>query len=171
VLAVGPEVKYIHAVTPWFHLITSAGLDKRTYNRTHDYNGVYGYMGEYARVFLGEKGHTLLVGARYMGASADKSDYSYNGWEGLVHLDIKLPYDLTFSPEVSFGQISYNGRATALETRDRKDDRLSAGADITWAITPAWSLEAGYRHINNDSRSALYEYDRHAVNIGMAWKF
>jgi opacity protein-like surface antigen len=72
---------------------------------------------------------------------------------------------------LSFRQTVYDGRATALETRDRKDDRLSVGADISYAITPAWNLEASYRYIDNDSRSELYEYDRHVVNIGMAWKF
>lgn len=171
VLAVGPEIKYIHAAQPWLHLITTAGLDRRTYNRSADYNGMYGYVGEYARLFLGEKGHMLLVGARYMGASADNNDYSYDGWEGLARLDLKLPWDLTLSPQVAFSQTFYKGRATALETRDRKDDCLAVGADISYAVTPSWSIEAGYRYIDNESRSNLYDYDRHVISMGVRWSF
>lgn len=171
VTALGPELKYVRAVWPWLQLISSAGLEKRNYNQSGGRNGAYGYIGEYARFFLGGQGHELLLGARYLTSSAHDNNYSYNGWEGLVRFDLKLPYDFTLSPNLTYTQEFYKGPATALEDSDREDDRLRAGLDLTYAINESWSVETGYYYTNNDSNSELYKYDQHVVNLGLAWNF
>ena len=60
---------------------------------------------------------------------------------------------------------------TALETRHRKDERLRVGADLSYAITEAWSIEASYYYVDTFSTCKLYKHDQHAVSLGVAWKF
>jgi len=65
----------------------------------------------------------------------------------------------------------YKGPATALETRDRKDERLRVGADLSYAINEAWSIEVSYYYANTFSTCNLYKYDQHVISLGVAWKF
>lgn len=171
VSALGPELRYIHALTPRVHLITAANLDWRDYSRGSGRNGAYGSIGEYARFFFGEAGHEFVLGASYLYGGADEKDYRYDGWQGTARFTFKLPRDVTASPFVSFGQEFYKGPATALETRKRKDERWRTGLDLAYAINESWSIEASYAYTDNDSRSSLYTYDQHVVSMGVAWKF
>jgi opacity protein-like surface antigen len=156
--------------TPYY-TTTLAGLEQRAYNRVSDRNGQYYSAGQYGRFFFGEAGHQFLIGASYLGAATDKNRYDYDGWQALARFDFKLPYNFTLSPYASFGQEYYNGPATALETRDRRDDRRILGTDLTYAINDAWSLEFGYQYRNTDSTSNLYTYDQHVARMGVAWSF
>jgi opacity protein-like surface antigen len=171
VTALGAELRYIHAVTPWLHLMADAALEQRTYNRSDFHNGAFGRAGGYARFFFGDAGHEFLIGAGYVGASAEWHHYGYDGWQGLARFSFKLPYGFTLSPQVSFTQEFYKGPATALEVRHRQDDRLRVGADISYALSESWSIEASYYYSNNYSTCNLYKYDQHLVSLGVAWKF
>lgn len=171
VLAAGPELRYTFAPHPRLHLITAANLDKRDYSRNSDRNGAYGSVGEYARFFFGQAGHSFMIGASYFGGGAKEKDYRYDGWQGSARFSFNLPRGFTASPFVSFGQEYYKGPATSLETRDRKDDRWRAGLDLAYDLNDSWSLEAQYAYSDNDSRSELYTYDQHVVSMGVAWKF
>ena len=171
VRALGAELRYAHAVTPWLHLIADAGLDSRAYNESHNRNGAFGRAGGYARFLFGDAGHEFVIGAGYVGASAQRVEYVYDGWQGLARFSFKLPYGFTLSPSVSFTQELYKGPGTALETRYRQDDRLRVGADLTYAINEAWSIEAAYHYTNTHSTCNLYKYDQHMISLGVAWKF
>ena len=171
VTALGAELRYIHAVTPWLHLISDTTLEQRTYTKSGYHNGAFCHTGGYARFFFGDDGHEFLIGAGFVGASAKWRDYGYDGWEGLARFSFKLPYGFTLSPQVSFTQEFYQGPATALETRKRQDDRLRIGADLSYAINESWSIEASYYYTDNSSTCKLYKYDQHLVSLGLAWKF
>lgn len=171
VSAFGPEGTFLWAVTPKTHLITRGGIDQRVYSQDQPRNGVYGWIGEYLRFFLGEKNHELVLGGRYIGASADKTDYSYDGWEGSARLLLKLPYAFELGPFVSFAQEYYNGPGTALESKSRRDDRWRMGSTLTYRITEAWAAEMNYQYTNNDSNCGLYKYEQHLVTTGIAWNF
>lgn len=171
VLAAGPEVLYVHAVRPYFQLITRGSLDARDYVSDSARNGAYWSAGEYARFFFGSQNHEFMAGGRGYGGSANNGDYSYNAWEASASFTFKLPYRFEVSPQVSYAQEYYNGPATTLETKDREDKRLTLGVGVVYRLTETWSLEAGYQYTNNDSCSALYDYDRHLVTTGVAWSF
>jgi opacity protein-like surface antigen len=171
VAACGPEATFLWAATPSLHLIFRGGFEWRDYSRDRPRNGLSGSTGAYARVFFGADNHELLLGGRYLGAGANKRDYRYDGWEGVARVLFKLPYGFELSPSLTFGQEYYQGPATILETRDRRDERVRAGLGLTYRINEAWSLEAGYQYTHNHSTSALYKYDQHFINTGIAWSF
>ncbi len=171
VAAIGPEGTFLWALTPSVQLVSRGGIDHRVYSQDPGRNGTYGWIGQYLRLFFGPDNHEFVAGARYLGASADTGDYSYNGWEGSARFLFKLPYGFELGPFASFTQEYYNGPATTLEKRDRKDDRWRLGTTLTYRITEAWSVETSYQYSNNDSRSTLYDYDQHLVTVGIAWSF
>lgn len=169
--AIGPEAIFLWAATPSVQLITRGGMDKRTYSRDDNRDGVYYWVGEYLRLFAGERNHEIILGVRYLGGVADHGDYSYDGWEGSLGLTLKLPYQFEFSPFISYTQEFYHGPATILESKDREDDRLRTGANLVYHINDDWDAELMYQYTNNDSNSPLYDYDQHLVTTGVVWKF
>ena len=172
VTALGGELRYARVITPWLHLIADTALESRAYNNDgYNRNGVFGRAGGYARFIFGDAGHEFIIGAGYVGASAQRVQYKYDGWQGLARFNFKLPYGFTLSPSISFNQEWYKGPGTALETRYRQDDRLRVGADISYAINEAWSIEASYYYANTFSTCNLYKNDQHLVSLGVAWKF
>ena len=171
VSAFGPEATFLWAATPAFQLITRGGIDRRAYSRSSDRNGAYGWIVEYARFFFGKDNHEFLVGGRFLGASADRSDYGYTGWEGTARLLFKLPYGFEFAPFAAYTWENYNGPATALESEDRRDGRLRLGGALTYRIDESWSVELNYQYTGNDSTSNLYDYKQHYVSTGVAWSF
>ncbi|MDR2573174.1 MAG: translation initiation factor IF-2 [Desulfovibrio sp.] len=171
VSAFGPEATFLWAAKPAFHLITRGGIDRRVYSRNSDRNGAYGWIGEYARFFFGADNHELLVGGRFLGASANRSDYGYAGWEGTARLLFKLPYGFEFAPFAAYTWENYNGPATVLETGNRRDERLRLGGGLTYRIDESWSVELNYQYSENNSTSNLYDYKQHYISSGMIWNF
>ncbi|MDR2489491.1 MAG: tetratricopeptide repeat protein [Desulfovibrio sp.] len=172
VSALGGEAVWLWAATPALQLISRGGIDRRIYSRDPDRNGAYYNAGQYLRFFFGESNHySLMLGARYTGASANDKDYGYDGWEGSARLTFNLPHSLEFAPFAAFSQEFYNGPATALEMERRRDDKRRMGASLTWRLTESWSVETVYQCVKNDSRSALYDYAQHMVSAGVAWSF
>jgi hypothetical protein len=171
VASYGPEGTLIWAVDPSLQLILKGNLEKRDYSRDRLHNGLYGSAGLYTRVFLGEDKHELLLGGRFLGADADKSDYGYNGWEGTARLLFKLPHGFELTPFFVYSQEFYKGPATALESSNRRDNRLRAGLSLTYRITEAWAVEAMYQYTRNNSNSALYDYGQNFFSIGVVWSF
>lgn len=171
VYAAGPEGFFVHAPTSWFQLITRAGIDKRDYVRDRRRNGTYGYAGQYARFFFGDKQHEFMAGGRYLGGRAGRRDYSYDGWEASASFLFKLPYSFEFAPSISYTREYYKGPATALEWKKRQDERLRVGAGLIYRLTKDLSLEAFYQYTKNNSESNYHEFDRHLTTFGATWTF
>ena len=171
VMAMGPELTFVYALTPSWSLITAAGWDSRIYSDSADRNGGYGWAGQYVSFFFGEARHEFNLGGRVLWGAANVDDYSYEGFEGSARLRFKLPRGFELAPFASLTQEFYHGPATALETRKRWDSRWRLGAALTWHINDAWSIEAMYQYSNNESSSQLYDYRQHLVTTGVAWSF
>ena len=171
VSSAGPEATFLYAVTPTTQLITRAGVDRRRYSRDRLRDGTYGWAGQYARWFFGAGNHEFLAGARYLGASADRADYGYRGWEASAGFTFKLPKGFELAPNISYAHENYRGPATVLELKDRRDSRLRAGASLTYRVSNAWSLELNYQYARNHSTSPLYDYKQHFVTTGASWSF
>ena len=167
----GFEARYARVVTPRLQLITDMVFERRNYSGNDDRAGNFGRVGGYARFLFGEAGHEFLFGGGYLGASADNSNYSYDGWQSLARFSFRLPNGFTISPQVSFTQEFYDGPGTALETEKRRDDRLRIGADLAYAINEVWNVEAAYYYMNSNSTSNLYKYDQHVISLGVSRKF
>ncbi len=171
VVSVGPEANFVYAITPKVHLITRANLDWRDYSEHRSYDGWYGSVGQYLRVFIGDGGHNITLGGRYIGGTAYDAVNSYDGFEANVNFTIVLPFDIRVSPFVAYGGEYFHGPATVLEEDYRQDHRLRAGINIDIPISESWSIELGYQYMNNLSNSELYTYDQHVANAGVAWSF
>lgn len=168
---IGPEATFVYAVSPNTHLILRGGINQRFYSKDKNRDGVYGWVGPYIRHYLGEQRHYILAGIRYTGGNADRTDYSYNGWEAMTSLTFKLPYRLELSPYVIYGEEYYNGPSTILEREDREDKRWRLGASLIWRINETWSVDLSYQYITNYSKSPLYDYNQNMVTVGVAWNF
>jgi hypothetical protein len=104
---------------------------------------------------LDEDGKTLGGGCAYVYVFENKS-----------RVRLSLDYQRT----------SYDARvadyATASMSKDnREDDAIVAGLDILFQITDHFGLYANYAFIHSHSNVALYEYDRHVAQGGVALKF
>jgi tetratricopeptide (TPR) repeat protein len=171
VSAFGPEATLLWALSPALHLVTKGGIDRRVYSSDSGRNGLYGWIGQYARFFFGADNHEFLAGGRFLGAAAEISDYGYTGWEGMARVLFKLPYGFELAPFAAYIWENYNGPATALESGDRRDERLRLGCGLTYRIDEAWSLELNYQYSDNNSSSSLYDYQQHTLSTGVAWSF
>lgn len=171
VLTGGLELTYLRALNKNVHLITQAAGEWRDYKRNHHLNGFYRQAGQYVRFFLGESRHSLLVGGRYLGGSAERRDSRYDGWEATARFTYAATPKFDISPHVGFTQERYRGPATFLEIAKRRDDRLRAGLDLVYRINDSWSLEGSYQYVRNDSKSKFYKYDQHVVSAGVSWGF
>ena len=171
VSAFGPEGTFVWAVEPFLQLITRAEVSQRIYSDESAYNGAYASIGEYARLFFGEANHEFLFGVSYLGGWAKNKDYSYDGWEVLAKTVFKLPYDFELAPFIAYTQEYYRGPATTLEESKREDKRWRVGGALTYHINEAWSVELMYQHVDNESNSAVYDYDQDVISTGVAWSF
>ncbi|MDR3038730.1 MAG: surface lipoprotein assembly modifier, partial [Candidatus Adiutrix sp.] len=172
VLAAGPELAWLHAFTPSLQLVSNLGLEQRAYKRDSGRNGLYGQAGETLRFFFGGQGrHNFSLGGGFLWGEPSEKNYQYTGWTAPARLSLGLTDRLNLSPHVSYTRESYRGPATALETEDRRDDRVRAGLDTSFRLTESLSLEVNYAYTNSDSNSPLYSYDQHLVGLGLAWGF
>ncbi|MDR1163231.1 MAG: tetratricopeptide repeat protein [Candidatus Accumulibacter sp.] len=171
VSARGPEGTFIYAAAPTFHLVSKASIDHRIYSRDGQRNGIYSWVGQYGRFFFGSSNHELLIGGRYLKGSADRHDYSHDGWEAYARFVFKLPRGFEFAPFAGYTREDYKGPATVLETLRRSDKRLRTGFGLTYRVDRAWSWELNYQYSKNRSTSDLYDYGQYYVSTGMAFSF
>ncbi|MDR2124726.1 MAG: surface lipoprotein assembly modifier [Desulfovibrio sp.] len=171
VASFGPETTLLLAVTPAAQSITRGGTDRRVYSRDPRRNGLYYYLGQYARFLFSDSNHEITVGAQYRGSSPQKRDYAYDGWEISARMILKLPHGFELAPFASWAEDRYQGPATALETKKRVDEHLRLGGGLTWRINESWSLECNYQNGKNTSTSGLYDYTQQVVSTGVAWSF
>ena len=171
VSACGPEGTLLWAASPSLHLVAKGALEHREYSRDHGRSALAGSAGLYSRIFFGSDNHELLLGGRYFGTDAKKRDYSHEGWETMARSLFKLPHGFELAPFISFTRERYKGPATALETKNRLDERFRAGLGLTYRINESWAVEGNCQYTKNRSNSALYKYDQRFVSLGVAWNF
>ncbi len=171
IVSIGPTVSFAYALTPNLHTITSAQIDSRTYSTDDDYSGWYGSIGQFLRLFLGEEGHTMTIGGKYLGSNTNADRVTYDGYEFSADFTFVLPYEIRLSPFVSYGAEYHHAPATALEEENRQDRILRTGLNVEIPISESWSVDASYQNLKNFSNSALYEYNQHLTRLGLSWSF
>jgi hypothetical protein len=167
----GLETSFIHAMSPALQWILTGGVSDRRYIRGMDQTGIYSNAGLYARFFLGESRHEFTLGGRFMSGNANSDRYSYNGTEAFASLRLKLGNGYELSPGAIYAEERYDAPASALETEDRRDDRVTCFISFSRQIDERKKAEFSYQYTDNSSNSPLHRYDRHLFSIGMAWTF
>lgn len=171
ILGVGPELTFAVAAHPSLQFITRGAVEKRDYSETNQRDGTYWNAAQYARFFFGESAHEIMLGVTFTGNEPEVKAYRYLGVEPSLRFVFKLPGDVSFSPFVSFKEENYDGPATGLETRDRRDTQWRVGAMLGWDVARHLSLDLSYQYVDNDSNSALYGYRQSLINMGLTFKF
>jgi hypothetical protein len=171
VFSFGPELTFVVAPLDRLQLISRATFDKRDYSVSRVRNGWYWSLAEYARVFVGESNHEILLGVSLTGNDPNVQAYRYLGVEPSLRLVCKLPKDVSFSPFISYKEENYDGPATGLETRDRRDKQWRAGASLAWDIRKDLTIDLNFQYVDNDSNSALYTYKQNMISSGITFKF
>lgn len=166
----GAEGSFSWMPIPRFSLLTRGGFERRDYENTFQ-SGQYYWLGEYARFLFSEKGHSLTLGGRWLGANASDKRSSSSGEEFSAQVGFNLPWNIELYFSGSYRHDRYKAPATFLETQDRDDEQLRGGSFLTWHMTPTLSLDLAYQYTKNTSNSPLYTYDQHFVSSGLTWKF
>jgi hypothetical protein len=167
----GPELTYLRAVTPSFHLISQLGVDWREYQRNPDRDGHYGQLAQHARYFFGDTSHSLTFGLAYLWGRPDLHGLGYNGWSVPVRLTLRFNDTWEISPHASFTSEMYKDPAVILEREDRRDKKFRTGLDISYKLTEQLRLELNYSYNRNDSNSIFYDYSQHTAGLGVSWGF
>lgn len=116
------------------------------------------------------------LGAEYL-LQRNKAREDFNAyWQHgpLVYYTQSLMPGLIGTASYRFGISDYDERlAIFAETREDKQHVLGAGLewDISQWTAPGLSARAQYSYIDTSSTVDLYEYDRHIVNTGLAFRF
>jgi hypothetical protein len=171
VYSYGLEATLLHAVSPRFHLFAAAGLYDRRYVRAMGQTGTYGYIGPYARFIFGGAGHEFTVGGRFISGETRESRHTYDGFEASASFNFKVGSGFEISPGVTYAEERFDAPATALESENRTDGRISWNLGVVYRLDERKSAEFMYRYSVNSSVSDIYDYDRHTVNLGIAWTF
>jgi hypothetical protein len=167
----GPELTYLRAVTPAFHLISQLAADWRNYQRNPDRDGHYGQLAQYGRYFFGDSTHSITFGLAYLWGRPELNGLGHNGWSVPVRLTLRPDETWEISPHASITAEYYKDRAVFLDRSDRKDKKFRTGVDVIYKLTDQWRLEFNYSYNRDNSNSPLYDYAQHVVGLGMSWGF
>ena len=174
--ATGLDGSWIYAFRPNIQLVTRAGVDVRTYMENDDRDGNYWYAGTYLRYLWGDtQSNSVMLGGRALGAGARETQYSYEGWEGMLRLNISPVERLDIAPFVAYREQYYHEAATRVSNvmgeDNRHDQTWMTGVFMTWHWTENLATEVGWQYNKNNSNSEFYQYDQHQVNLGMVFSF
>jgi hypothetical protein len=121
------------------------------------------YLGGYEHALPVGKTTSLRAGVAAGAYVAEGRDY--DGYTGAVHGGVHQLLPLRFELDLSGGfayepyehQSSYNFD----DSKDRLDRVWVAQAELERPITDWLVASARYRYVNNDSNTAVFDYDRH----------
>ena len=167
----GLEGSFIWAVQQNIHLITSASLDRHTYEYGTGRDGNYWWAAQYVRFLMGGERHELTFGLRWLDGRANESRHAWDGWEASASARIKLPYDVELRPFIAWRDTEWGGPATALESYARADEQLRWGVSATYDWNENIQLEASWQSIRNESESPFCSYDRDMFTMSASYRF
>lgn len=116
----------------------------------------------------------LLGGVGYHDFDADESRFSYHGPGIYAGVITQAWQNGMVYARAGYSRFSFDGREPLFDRR-RKDDewRYTVGFqhDIQEGMLAGWALQGSWVYTDNKSNVAIYDYDRHAVNLGLARSF
>ncbi len=138
-----------------------AGLRNALDRDGHDLRGGYDHeIGVAERTTL----RGGVFGRHYL---AEGSEYDHSGVGGWLGFTQGLPWRFTLDATGSVAYDEYDGKSNFLlagEPRRAREDIIgTASAVLSRPITDWLTLAARYHYLNNDSNTAVFDYDRHLV--------
>lgn len=124
--------------------------------------------------YFRDSGITLQGGVGYVNFNADENRFGHDGPEAYVGL-----YWEAWRRGVVFGRIGYiayeyDGDEPIFNiARDDDEWRYTLGFshEFDGGLLRNWALQGSWVYTDNRSNLELYDYDRHAVNLGLARRF
>ncbi|MDR2140267.1 MAG: surface lipoprotein assembly modifier [Deltaproteobacteria bacterium] len=171
VISWGPELIYLRAVTPKFHLISQFSLDYRDYQRSPDRDGDYGQIYQNARLFFGDNTNSLTFGVGYLWGRPKLDSLGYYGVSIPLRLTLRLTENWELSPHFTYIQEKYRGRGIFIDKDDRQDKKIRSGLDVFYKINDRLRVEFNFSYNRADSNSVFYEYVQHSLSLGLSWGF
>jgi tetratricopeptide (TPR) repeat protein len=171
VISWGPELTYLRAVTPKFHLISQLSLDYRDYQRSPERDGDYGQIYQNARFFFGDNTNSLTFGVGYLWGRPKLDNLEYYGFSVPLRLTLRLTEDWELSPHINYIQEKYRGKGIIFDQEDRRDKKIRSGLDVIYKINDRLRAEFNYSYNRSDSNSAFYDYAQHTMSLGLSWGF
>jgi opacity protein-like surface antigen len=171
VISWGPELTYLRALSSTWHLVTQLSVDSRNFQRNPDRDGIYGQAAQYGRWFFGDNANSVTFGAAFLWGRPELERLRHNSWTFPVRLTLRPHEKWEISPHANFTVERYKGPATILDIEDRKDKKFRTGVDVIYKLTDSWHLEFNYSFNQDNSNSPLYDYDQHALGLGVSWGF
>jgi tetratricopeptide (TPR) repeat protein len=124
-------------------------------------------------LLLENRNTSFSVGLSLPWRNADGGAYDGNGTSLHFSLSQALPMRFFIEANLSLDGMSYDDphpRSPAGECRE--DDSVCVGARLTWNVMEDLSLNAGYRHTNNNSNIPEYfSFDQNVYTIGLTKRF
>ncbi|MDR2141592.1 MAG: surface lipoprotein assembly modifier [Deltaproteobacteria bacterium] len=171
VISWGPELIYLRAVTPKFHLISQFSLDYRDYQRSPERDGDYGQIYQNARFFFGDNTNSLTFGVGYLWGRPKLDNLEYYGFSIPLRLTLRLTEDWELSPHLNYIHEKYRGKGIIFDLEDRRDKKIRSGLDVIYKINDRLRVEFNYSFNRSDSNSAFYDYAQHSMSLGLSWGF
>lgn len=153
-----------------------AVLTKRSFDEFADQvrDGDYYALNAYVSRFFPEDDWSVQAGIGYSDFSADASRFSHDGPDLWLASSVTLNERSRLYSRVSWRDYNYEGNAAFFGfPRDEQELRLSVGYeyDIQNGMLEDWRWVVNWSGSNRESNAAIYDYDRHQINIGLARSF
>ncbi|MGH0031431.1 MAG: surface lipoprotein assembly modifier [Myxococcota bacterium] len=107
---------------------------------------------------------TLRAGVEHQRYEAEGRDYSHVGYGGHVGVYQQLPWRVGLDVDFAYAYEPYRQPssypAPFVNHKKRRDNRYTVRAQLDRPITDWLSVTAYYRHENNESNTAVFDYDR-----------
>jgi tetratricopeptide (TPR) repeat protein len=118
---------------------------------------------------------TARAGGHYSYHHAEGGEYSHDQYGGYVGVRQGLPLELTLDVEGSYAYQHYDRASSflvpAASSPDRRDNVYRARAQLSRPITDWLSAAAHWRWTDNDSNTAVFDYDRHVLGGSVTVSF
>ncbi|MCK6370154.1 MAG: tetratricopeptide repeat protein [Gammaproteobacteria bacterium] len=116
----------------------------------------------------------LQAGVGYSNFEADADRFGYQGPDIFVGAIYEAWTDGLLYARVGYRKFDFDGREPLFDIgRDDDELRYTVGFQHLLREGPLarWALQGDWTFTDNDSDVAIYEYDRHVVNLGLARAF
>lgn len=116
----------------------------------------------------------LQAGIGYSNFDADEDRFGYQGPDVFAGVIFEAWTDGLVYGRVGYRKFDFDGTEPLFNIgRDDDEMRYTAGFqhDFREGALENWALQGNWIFTDNDSAVAIYEYDRHVVNLGLARSF
>ncbi len=124
--------------------------------------------------YFNDRKLALQGGVGYTNFDADDDRFAYHGPEIFAGVIAGAWTNGTIFARIGYRKFDFDGTEPLFNVaRDDDETRYTAGFqhDFRSGALSGWALQGNWIYTDNRSNVAIYEYDRHVVNLGLARSF